>query len=131
MNIKIFASQVRQLILQLRKLKQQNADLEAMVQKLKEENVKQHITLNIHDTVISIMVPQEDEAKYREAGVLINERLNTYFNYYKDVKSNKEIYFYAMIDIALKYINESKRNDTKPILNVLEELNKEIEESLK
>ena len=96
-----------------------------------ERKVKQHITLNIHDTVISIMVPQEDEAKYREAGTLINERLNTYFNYYKDAKSNKEIYFYAMIDIALKYINESKRNDTKPILNVLEELNKEIEESLK
>ena len=40
MDIKIFASQVRQLILQLRKLKQQNADLEAMVQKLKEENVQ-------------------------------------------------------------------------------------------
>ena len=93
--------------------------------------MKQHITLNIHDTVISIMVPQEDEAKYREAGTLINERLNTYFNYYKDSKSNKEIYFYAMIDIALKYINESKRNDTKPIINILEELNKEIEESLK
>lgn len=93
--------------------------------------MKQHITLNIHDTVISIMVPQEDEAKYREAGTLINERLNTYFNYYKDVKSNKEIYFYAMIDIALKYINESKRNDTKPIINILEELNKEIEDSLK
>ena len=77
------------------------------------------------------MVPQEDEAKYREAGTLINERLNTYFNYYKDVKSNKEIYLYAMIDIALKYINESKRNDTKPIINILEELNKEIEDSLK
>ena len=96
-----------------------------------EWKVKQHITLNIHDTVISIMVPQEDEAKYREAGTLINERLNTYFNYYKDSKSNKEIYFYAMIDIALKYIKESKRNDTKPIINILEELNKEIEESLK
>ena len=40
MNIKIFASQVRQLILQLRKLKQENADLEAMVQKLKEENTQ-------------------------------------------------------------------------------------------
>lgn len=40
MNIKVFASQVRQLILQLRKLKQENADLEAMVQKLKEENVQ-------------------------------------------------------------------------------------------
>ena len=40
MNIKTFASQVRQLILQLRKLKQENADLEAMVQKLKEENTQ-------------------------------------------------------------------------------------------
>ena len=40
MNIKIFASQVRQLILQLRKLKQENADLEATIQKLKEENVQ-------------------------------------------------------------------------------------------
>lgn len=40
MNIKIFASQVRQLILQLRKLKQENADLEATIQKLKEENAQ-------------------------------------------------------------------------------------------
>ena len=38
MNIRIFASQVRQLILQLRKLKQENADLEATIQRLKEEN---------------------------------------------------------------------------------------------
>lgn len=40
MDIKVFASQVRRMILQLRKLKQENADLEAMVQKLKEENVR-------------------------------------------------------------------------------------------
>ena len=40
MNIKVFASQVRQLILQLRQLKQENADLEAMIQKLKEENAQ-------------------------------------------------------------------------------------------
>ena len=40
MDIKVFASQVRQLILQLRKLKQENADLEAKVRKLKEENLQ-------------------------------------------------------------------------------------------
>ena len=40
MDIKIFASQVRQLVLQLSKLKQENADLEATIQKLKEENVQ-------------------------------------------------------------------------------------------
>jgi seryl-tRNA synthetase len=38
MNIKIFASKVRQLILQLQKLKQEKANLEATIQKLKEEN---------------------------------------------------------------------------------------------
>ncbi len=77
------------------------------------------------------MVPQEEEARYRQAGILINERLNTYFQYYKESKSSKEIFIYAMIDIALKYINETKRNDTKPIINILEELNKEIEDNLK
>ena len=38
MNVKIFASKVRQLILQLQKLKQEKANLEATIQKLKEEN---------------------------------------------------------------------------------------------
>ena len=38
MSVKIFASKVRQLILQLQKLKQENANLEATIQKLKEEN---------------------------------------------------------------------------------------------
>ena len=38
MNVKIFASKVRQLILQLQKLKQEKAILEATIQKLKEEN---------------------------------------------------------------------------------------------
>ena len=93
--------------------------------------MKQHITINIHDTTISIMVPPEEEPTYREAGILINERLNTYFSHYQGVKSNKEIYFYAMIDIALKCINESKKNDVKPITDILDELNKEIDENLK
>ena len=38
MNVKIFASKVRQLILQLQELKQEKVNLEATIQKLKEEN---------------------------------------------------------------------------------------------
>jgi len=92
--------------------------------------VKQNITLHIHDTAIHISVPQEEEPQYREAGILINERLNTYFEHYQGLKSNKEIFIYAMIDIALKYTNESKRNDTAPIISLLEQLDKEITENL-
>ena len=92
---------------------------------------KQHINIHIYDLDISIKVDAEQEPLYREAASLINDRVNAYFGVWKGRKADKEILYYAMIDIALKYINESKRNDTKPILNVLEELNKEIEESLK
>ncbi len=92
--------------------------------------MKQNITLHIHDTAIRINIPQEEEAEYREAGILINERLNKYFENYQGIKSNKEIFIYAMIDIALKCINESKRNDTAPIISILEQLDKEIKENI-
>ena len=46
MNVKIFASKVRQLILHLQKLKQEKANLEATIQKLKEENEQKSQALN-------------------------------------------------------------------------------------
>ena len=46
MNVKIFVSKVRQLILQLQKLKQEKANLEATIQKLKEENEQKSQALN-------------------------------------------------------------------------------------
>ncbi|MDO4931165.1 MAG: cell division protein ZapA [Prevotellaceae bacterium] len=96
-----------------------------------EENVeKQHITIHIYDTQISIMVPKEQEQMYREAGTMINERLNTYFGHYKGLKSDKEIIYYAMIDIALRCVAESKKNDVAPITDILTELSDEIKEAL-
>ncbi len=92
---------------------------------------KQHITIHIYDTQISIMVPKEQEQMYREAGSMINERLNTYFSHYKGLKGDKEIIYYAMIDIALRCVNESKRNNVSPITDILSKLSSEIEEVLK
>lgn len=80
---------------------------------------------------IDIMVPKDQEALYREAGTLINERLNTYFSYFKGQRADKEIIYYAMIDIALKYVMESKRNDMKPVTAVLDELSAEIQKAMK
>lgn len=92
---------------------------------------KQHITLFIYDTPIDINVPPEQEQQYREAGSLINERLNTYFSYFKGQKPDKEIIYYALIDIALKCVMESKRNDVEPMNSILSELAEEITEVLK
>ncbi|MBQ0072995.1 MAG: cell division protein ZapA [Prevotella sp.] len=92
---------------------------------------KQHITLHIYDTQISIMVPKEQEQQYREAGTLINEKLNAYFGHYKGLKADKEIMYYAMIDIAIRCVSEVKRNDVSPITDILTELSSEIAEALK
>lgn len=62
---------------------------------------------------------------------MINERLNTYFNHYKGLKSDKEIIYYAMIDIALRCVIESRKNDVSPITDILSALSSEIDEALK
>lgn len=80
---------------------------------------------------INITVPKDQEELYREAGTLINERLNTYFSYFKGQRADKEIIYYALIDIALKYVMESKRNDMKPVTAVLDELSAEIQKAMK
>lgn len=92
---------------------------------------KQHITLHIYDRDIAIRIPREQEELYRAAGKLINERMNTYFNAFKGNKDAKEIIYYAMIDIALKYVTEEKRNDVSPYNDTLTQLSSEIAEALK
>lgn len=91
----------------------------------------QNITLHIYDTDIHVSIPREQEEQWRKAAQLINERLNAYCSRYKGQKSDKEICYYAMIDIALKCVTEAKRNDVTPITGVLEELAKEMAEALK
>ncbi|MBQ9560860.1 MAG: cell division protein ZapA [Prevotella sp.] len=92
---------------------------------------KQHINLHIYDTDIAIRVPREQEEQYRLAGKLINEKLNAYFNAYKGKKGDKEITYFAMIDIALTCVTEAKRNDVSPFTDILSQLSSEIAEALK
>lgn len=91
----------------------------------------QHITLHIYDTDIRVNVPAEQEQAYREAAVFINERLNAYFGAYKGKKSDKEIMYYAMIDIAVKCVAQSKRNDVGELEEILLKLTSEIDGALK
>ena len=89
------------------------------------------IRLHVYDTEMQVNVPREDEALYRNAAILISETVNSYASYYKDRKTEKELLYMAMIDIALRYEREKKRNDTVPFSNILEKLTSEIEKSLK
>ena len=43
----------------------------------------------------------------------------------------KEIFYMALVDIALRYEMELSRNDTKPYRDVISQLTSEIEDALK
>lgn len=89
------------------------------------------IKLHVYDMEVPVNVAREEEALYRNAAILITETMNTYASYYKGVKSEKELMYMALIEIALRYEREILRNDTQPYSDILTRLTSELEEALK
>ena len=85
------------------------------------------IRLHVYDTDMSVKIPRHDEALYRNTASHITDTVNAYAAYYKESKSDKELLYMALIDIALKYERELKRNDTKPYDDAMRQLTTEIE----
>lgn len=99
---------------------------------MSEENQeKLRIRLHVYDTDIAVNVRPEDEPLYRDAASLITRTVNAYAASYKGSKSEKELLYMALIDIALHYEMELSRNDTKPYADMMARLTSEIEEALK
>lgn len=90
-----------------------------------------HIRLHVYDTDMPVTVPREDEEFYRKCAKLITDIVNSYSAVFKGRKSDKEILYMALIDIALRYEKESKRHDAMPFNDILGKLTLEIEEALK
>ncbi len=95
-----------------------------------EEN-KLHIRLHVYDTEIPVNVVREEEELYRSAAKLITETINTYAEMFKGRKSDKDLLYMALVDIALRYKRESQRNDVGPVNDILAKLTTEIEDALK
>lgn len=94
------------------------------------EKDKLHIRLHIYDTDMPVVIDRHEEFTYREAAKDINEAVNAYSEVFKGKKSDKEILYMALIDIAYNYEVEKNRNDTKPVNDILSTITDEIEETL-
>ena len=92
---------------------------------------KLQIRLHVYDTDLTVRIPREDEEYYRKSAKLIDEIVNSYAKIFKGRKSDKEILYMALIDIALRYEKEVGRNDTEPYDDLLKKLTAEIEDALK
>ena len=96
-----------------------------------DELNKINIKLNIYDRVVELKVPREEESLYRKDAELINTLLNVYYDNFKGLKEDKEITYFAMVDLGLRLQRELQRNDTKPYDDILQRLTSEIETVLK
>ena len=92
---------------------------------------KLQIRLHVYDTDLSVRIPREDEEYYRKSAKLIDDIVNSYTKIYKGRKSDKEILYMALLDVALRYEKEEGKNDTQPYNQILEKLTAEIEDALK
>lgn len=85
----------------------------------------------MYDTDMSVTIPREDEEYYRKCAKLITSIVNSYSAVFKGRKSDKEILYMALIDIALRYEKKTGAGDVAPYNNILVKLTSEIEEALK
>lgn len=96
------------------------------------EEKKLHIRLHVYDTDISVQdVSYEEEPLYRDAARLITDTVNNYAALYKGTRSDKDLLYMALIEIALRYEQEMQRNDTAPYRDILGKLTSEIEDAMK
>jgi len=94
------------------------------------ENDKLHIRLHVYDTDIPVKIEREDEYYYREAAKLINSTVNAYAEVFRGRKSDKEILYMALIDIALKFEKKKTQDDVAPYNDILNKVTAEIEDAL-
>ncbi|MBR5919361.1 MAG: cell division protein ZapA [Prevotella sp.] len=92
-----------------------------------EGNKKLNIRLNLYDTDMAVKVFPEEEEYYRNAAKLITNTMNTYVPILRGKKTEKEIMYAAMLDIALMY----EKDNTESYSDILGQLTSEIEEALK
>ena len=62
--------------------------------------------------------------------LLTTDLVNFYSSKYAGQKSDIDILYMVLIDIAMRYFNADARNDVEPLMGTLKELATEIEDAL-
>lgn len=91
---------------------------------------KFHIKLHVYDSDLNVAINRDEEALCRNAAKLADDTVNYYSSRFKGKRSEKDILYMSLIEIALRYEKESKRNDTAPYSDILNQLTSEIEQAL-
>ena len=84
------------------------------------------INLLIDNMRYPLNIPREEEERYRDAAKMINNTLNKYRSMWPELSANNH-WAMAALEIAFNLTTNENRNDTKPYMEKLEELTKELD----
>ena len=84
------------------------------------------INLLIDNLRYPLNSPRKEEERYRDAAKMINNTLNKYRSMWPELSANNH-WAMAALEIAFNLTTNENRNDTKPYMEKLEELTKELD----
>lgn len=93
------------------------------------EDNKLSINLNLVDRYYPLRIDVKEEEKIRKAAKLINDKVMQYKQKYSD-KDTQDFLAMAALQYVSKVLELESKQDSKPIINELQELEKELEDYL-
>ena len=87
------------------------------------------IRVNVADRYYPLKIDRLDEEKIRKAARMINEKVLQYKQRYAD-KDSQDFLAMAALQFVVKLIDCEKNADISPLLEDIQELNRELEEYL-
>ena len=92
--------------------------------------------LTIHVNIDNVLLPMtvidsDQEAVIRKAASHVNQQLITVRERYKTVPNDRYYDVMVMLNSEIKALTAENRNDTKPVFDIIDTLEREIDEYIK
>ena len=92
--------------------------------------------LTIHVNIDNVLLPMtvidsDQEAVIRKAASNVNQQLITVRERYKTVPNDRYYDVMVMLNPEIKALTAENRNDTKPVFDIIDTLEREIDEYIK
>ena len=90
------------------------------------------VNVNIEEITLPMTVSNtEDEEIYRKAASQVNERLRTMRQRYPDLPQEKYYYAMVMLNTAVDALRTERGKDISPVMSVISELERDIDNLVK
>lgn len=93
--------------------------------------MKQNINVNIEGVDLPLTVESEEEKIYRDATVLIQQRLRSLREHYPNLPNDRYYYAMAMLYTAVDAVKSAASASTQPFMEMMTYIKNDFDETLR